>query len=320
MNDLQDFAGVANKEFGDNTVIILNEEHKVDVDVIPTGIEIVDNAIGVGGIPRGRISEVFGKEGCGKTTLCMHAISSAQKMGLNCAFVDAEHSISVDMLERLDVDMDRFVLSQPNSGEDALNLVEMMVKSDKFALIVVDSVAALTPQAEVEKDMGESVMGVHARLMSQAMRKLTAPVSKHNVALLFTNQTRTKIGGYVAGDVTTGGNALKFYSSLRMEMKYKGKIVNTSGERISGKYQMTVVKNKLAVPFKVAEFEINARGIDGMGAFVDKLVETGHLTKSGAFYKVDGNVVAQGKSAMVDKLYEDADLKTELVQRLHKQV
>lgn len=314
-NEIQDFLKIANKEFGENSAILLDDTSIVEVDVIPTGIDIIDSATVIGGIPRGRFTEVFGKEASGKTTLCMHTIASAQKMGLNVAFVDAEHSLGLDMMERLGIDTGKLVISQPDSGEEALNLIEMMVRSGKFALIVVDSVAALTPQVEIEKDIGEFGMGVHARLMSQAMRKLTAPVSKHNVALMFTNQTRVKIGGYVAGETTTGGNALKFYCSLRLKLQFIGQIKDSSGQRVSGKYRMTVVKSKLAVPFKIAEFEINERGIDGMGGLIDEFVEKGILTKAGAFYKLKDKVLAQGRRALIEKFHEEPDL----VQKLHKQ-
>lgn len=319
VDPIHEFIAESNKEFGDNTAFIIDENGKVDVDVIPTGIEVVDNAIGVGGFPRGRISEVYGGEGMGKTTLCLHAIASAQKMGLGALFVDAEHALSYERMKAIGVDTGKMVFHQPNSGEQALEFVEMAVRSEKFGVIVVDSVAALVPQAEIDKDMGDSVMGVHARLMSQAMRKLAAPVSKSNTALLFTNQTRSKIGGYGAAETTTGGAALKFYASLRLRMSYVGKIENSKGERISGKYKMLVVKNKLAVPFKEANFEINEVGIDGSGFFVEELTNAGVLEKSGAFYKLDGNVLAQGARAMAQKLREDAELKQELMQRLHKQ-
>jgi recombination protein RecA len=316
---LHEFLAEANKEFGDNTAIILDENVTLDVEVIPTGVSVVDNAIGVGGIPRGKITEVFGNEGCGKTSMCLHTIAQAQKMGLNAMFIDAEHALSPERLQALGVDTSKLVISQPDSGEEALNIAEMAIRSGKFGIVVIDSVAALVPMVEVEKDMGDSVMGVHARLMSQAMRKLTAPTSTHKVALMFTNQTRAKIGGYGATTTTTGGNALKFYASLRLEMKYTGKIENTKGERISGKYKCTVVKNKMAVPFKVAEFEINSYGLDDTTALIDTLAEKGVLEKAGAFYKFDGNVIAQGKQALVAKLHEDEDLKATLVEALHKQ-
>ena len=318
---LHEFLAEATKAFGDSAAIILDEGKKIDTDVIPTGISVVDNALGVGGIPRGRITEVFGAEGCGKTTLCLHAMSQAQKMGQNVLFIDAEHALSIERLHAIGVDTSKMVFSQPDSGEQALDIVEMGVRSQKFSLIVVDSVAALVPQVEIEKDMGESVMGVHARLMSQAMRKLTAPVSKYNVALMFTNQVRAKIGGYVTGEETTGGRALKFYASLRLRMSYIGQIKNTAGQRISGKYKLTVVKNKLAVPFKEAEFEINAYGLDDSGYFIDLLVEKGVLEKAGAFYRLDGVVVAQGKQALVEKLHNpDGLLKQQLVEAFNNKI
>lgn len=317
-DELHQFLSQANKEFGDNTAIILDENTTLDVDVIPTGIEVVDNAIGVGGVPRGRITEIFGNEGCGKTTMCLHVVAEAHKMGLNAAIVDVEHALSPDRMKAIGVDTSKLVISQPDTGEQALDLVEMMIRSGKFAVIVVDSVAALTPAVEVEKDMGESVMGVHARLMSQAMRKLTAPASKYNVALMFTNQTRAQIGSYGGGQTTTGGSALRFYASLRMKMQYTGKITNSAGEQISGKYKMTVVKNKLTTPFKVAEFELNQYGIDETTALIEKLVEAGVLTKSGSFYRFEDEVIAQGVTALSAKLHDDPDLKKKLVQGLHK--
>lgn len=316
---LHEFLAEANKEFGDNTAIILDEGKTLEVDVIPTGVSVVDNAIGVGGIPRGRITEVFGNEGCGKTSMCLHTIAQAQKMGLNAMFIDAEHALSPERMKSLGVDTSKLVISQPDSGEEALNIAEMAIRSGKFAIVVIDSVAALTPMVEIEKDMGDSVMGVHARLMSQAMRKLTSPTSKYNVALMFTNQTRAKIGGYGAQTTTTGGNALKFYASLRLEMKYTGKIENTKGERISGKYKCTVVKNKMAVPFKVAEFEINSYGLDDTTALIDTLEKALVITKGGSWYRYEEENIANGKQAMVSLLHSDQELRAKLVEALHKQ-
>lgn len=316
-NPLDSFLAEATKAFGDGAAIIIDENKKVDVEVIPTGISVVDNAIGVGGIPKGRITEIFGAEGCGKTSLCLHAISEAQKRGEYVLFVDAEHALSIDRMRQLGVDTGRMVLSQPNSGEEALDLVEMGIRSGNFSMIVVDSVAALVPQVEIEKDMGESVMGVHARLMSQAMRKLTAPTSKYKVALVFTNQVRTKIGGYVAADETTGGRALKFYASLRLQMKYVGQIKNAAGERISGKYKMIVVKNKLAVPFKEASFEINNYGLDDTASLIDELETALVITKGGSWYKYQENNIANGKPALTQLLHENPELKAELVQALN---
>jgi len=254
----------------------------------------------------------------GKTTLCLHAVAEAHRMGLNAAFIDTEHGISFDRMKELGVDTKKLVFSQPDSGEEALNIVEMMVRSENFSIIVVDSVAALVPQVEVEKDMGESTMGVHAKLMSQAMRKLAAPVSKHNVALVFTNQTRSKIGVMWGNpEVTTGGVALKFYASLRVKMTYTGKIKDSSGQQVSSKGKLTVVKNKLAVPFKEATFEINQSGIDASGALITRLVDMSVIVKSGSFYKYKDKVIAQGARALSIKLKEDAELKDKLVQSLY---
>lgn len=315
-DELHEFMKLANKQFGENTAIILDEDNKIKTDVVPTGIAVIDNAIGVGGIPRGRFTEIFGEEGCGKTTLCLHAITEAQKLGLNAAFIDAEHALTIERMIAIGVDTSKLVFSQPDSGEDALNLVEMMVRSEKFAIIVVDSVAALVPQAEIEKDMGESVMGVQARLLSQAMRKLTAPVSRHNVALVFTNQMRAKLGGYMPSSTTTGGNALKFYASLRLKMQLTGRIKDSSGKQVSGKYRMTCIKNKMAVPYREAEFEIGENGIDDETFFVDELITAGVIEKAGAFLKYNGTVVAQGKKAFVEVLKEQPSLKEELLNKM----
>lgn len=315
---LHEFLTEVNKAFGDGMAIILDENKVFKVDAIPTGVGVIDEAIGVGGIPRGRITEVFGNEACGKTTLCLHAIAQAQKQGLNALFIDAEHSLSPERMQAIGIDTSKLVISQPDSGEHALDLVDMAARSGDFAIVVVDSVAALTPQTEYDKDMGDSVMGVHARLMSQAMRKLTAPISKSNTALMFTNQTRAKIGGYGAAETTTGGNALKFYASLRIRMQFTGKIENTKGERISGKYRATIVKNKMAVPFKVADFEINKNGIDDSGYIVQLLLDGGVLEKSGSFIKYEGEVIAQGVRAAAQAIHDDEELKTKLMQSLHK--
>lgn len=318
MNDIKEFINTANKQLGDNTAVLIDENYKVDVDVIPTGIEGVDKATGIGGFPRGKISEVFGKEGSGKTTLCLHAVAQANKVGLNCAFIDTEHAISFDRMKQLGVDTSMLVFSQPNSGEEALNLVEMMVRAGGFGMIVVDSVAALIPQVEIEKDMGDSVMGVHARLMSQAMRKLTAPVSKSNTALVFVNQTRSKIGVMWGNpETTTGGVALKFYSSLRIRMSYTGKVMDGK-KQIANKGKAQIVKNKLAVPFKEAEFEIGEDGIDDSGELINQLVEKGVLIKAGTWFKFEGETIAQGTRGVSKLFKENPELKEKVVQSLHK--
>lgn len=313
MNDLKDFVKLANSEFGINTAILIDANKPVKVDVIPTGVSSVDNATGIGGFPRGKITEVFGKEASGKTTLCLQAIAEANKMGLNAAFIDIEHAINFERMKNLGVDINKLIFSQPDSGEEALNLVELMVRSKKFAIIVVDSVAALTPQVEIEKDMGESVMGVHARLMSQAMRKLTAPVNKYNCALVFVNQTRSKIGVMWGNpETTTGGVALRFYSSLRIRMSYTGKIME-GGKRVSSKGKATIVKNKLAVPFKEAEFEIGENGIDDEMLLIATLIKEGTLSKSGTWIRFGEETLGQGIRGAVKAFKEDPKLKEKVL-------
>jgi recombination protein RecA len=307
-----------NKQIGLGSAFILDENKSLKVEAIPTTIGVIDEATGIGGIPRGRITEIWGDEATGKTTLCFYIIAEAQRMGLATAFIDVEHSIHPDRMRKIGVDTGNLLISQPNSGEEALNLVEIMARSGTVDVIVVDSVAALVPQIEIEKDMGESVMGVHAKLMSQAMRKLTAPVGKNNVALIFTNQTRSKIGVMWGNPVTTtGGNALKFYASMRLKLQYVGQIKDSSGKRISGKYKLSVVKNKLAVPFKEALFEINNDGFDESEVFVDKLLKSGVLTSSGSWIKLGDTSIAQGKQSLKAKLKVDSELKSKLSELLN---
>jgi recombination protein RecA len=317
MGKLESFMAEVNKRFGENSAIMLDKENTTKVEVAPTGILSVDKAIGVGGFPLGRISEVFGAEGTGKTTLCLHAIAQAQKEGYNALFIDAEHAISEERMAALGVDKNRLVLSQPQSGEEALEIVEMAARDKHFRLVVVDSVAALIPKVEIEKEMGDSVMGVHARLMSQSMRKLTAPVARSKIALIFTNQVRAKIGTFFPTDETTGGRALKFYASLRIKTQFIGAI-KEGKERVSGNYRITVVKNKLATPFKEVVLELNQYGFDEMGLLVEALVDAGVLTKSGTFYRHGEVVLGHGKAAVVQKLREDEELKKLLVEALHK--
>lgn len=258
-NNIKKIVSIVNKELGERTAFILDENKTTDVDVIPIGIDFIDKQFGIGGIPRGRITEVLGKPGSGKTTLCIHAIANAQKMGLKTAFIDMEHAISPLRMKQLGVNINQLIFSQPFSGEEAMNLTDMLVRTG-VSLIIIDSVAALIPMIEVEKDIGENVMGRHAMLMSQSMRKLTAPTHKHNVALVFINQTRASFGGFFSQQKGTGGSALRYYSSLRLQMKYTGKSV-TKSKGYFGKFKMTVIKNKLAVPYKEVDFIINEEGI-----------------------------------------------------------
>lgn len=308
MNELKSFVEEINKQTSANAAILLSENEKIDVDVIPTGVGSIDQATGIGGFPMGRISEVYGKEASGKTTLCLQTIAEAHKMGLNAAFIDMEQAISFDRMEKLGVDREKLVFSQPDSGEQALNLVEMMVRSNNFGIIVIDSVAALVPQSESEKDMGDSSMGVQARLMSQAMRKLAPPVNKSNVALIFINQVRSKIGvSWGNPEVTTGGTALKFYSSLRLKVTYTGKI-KEGGVQVASKGKVTVVKNKLAVPYKEAEFEINENGITDDVFFLASLVKRGVIEKAGGWYKFQGEAIGQGYKNTVERIKTDEEL------------
>lgn len=315
MSDTKKIIETINETFYEGSAFVIDENKTLKVDVIPSGISIIDDATGVGGIPRGRMTEIWGAEASGKTTLCYHIVAEAQKMKLGTAFIDVEHSIDPVRMRVVGIDTKKLIISQPDSAEEALEIVEMLIRSEKIGIVCVDSVAALVPQAEVERDMGESTIGLQARLMSQAMRKLAAPTSKFNVALVFTNQTRSKIGGFGYGNpvTTSGGNALKFYASLRLKMQYIGQIKDKQGQRISGKYRLTVVKNKIAIPFKQVEFEINEIGIDSMGGWIDSLVESGVLTKSGAFYKYGELTLAQGKNALKKRLREDDKLRHKLL-------
>ena len=245
----------------EGSAMVLSEIPKIDVDVISTGVKAIDEAMGIGGIPRGRITEIWGDEAVGKTTLCLHLMKQANILGLGCGFVDSEHALSMDRLENMGVDRSKTILSQPSNGEQALEIMEILIVSDKVGLVICDSVAALTPKAELDKDFGEATMGSQARLMSQAMRKLVAITGKHKVAVVFTNQTRAKLGTFFPEKTTTGGNALKFYASMRIKLARSGSIQNKEGSRLEGKYKMTIVKNKLAIPYKEVEYRIGLNGI-----------------------------------------------------------
>lgn len=256
---------ILTKEIDDGTeegsAMLLSEIPHSNVDVIPTGVKAIDDAMGIGGIPRGRFTEIWGDEAVGKTTLCLHLMQQANIQGISCGFVDSEHALSMERLERLNIKKDMTILSQPSNGEQALEIMEMMVRSEKVGLVICDSVAALTPKAEIEKDFGDATMGSQARLMSQAMRKLVGIVGKHNVAVVFTNQTRAKLGTFFPEKTTTGGNALKFYASMRVKLSRSGSIENKEGSRLEGKYKLVIVKNKLAVPYREVEYRI---GLDGI--------------------------------------------------------
>ena len=285
------------KQFGKGSIMRLGEAHKIDVETIPTGSLSLDLALG-GGIPKGRIIEVYGPESSGKTTLCLHAVAEVQKSGGTAAYVDAEHALDPAYAKRLGVNIDTLLISQPDSGEQALEVVEALVRSNAVDIIVVDSVAALVPQAEIEGDMGNAHMGLQARLMSQALRKLTGVISRTKCTVVFVNQLRMKIGVMFGNpETTTGGNALKFYASVRMDIRRISQI--KSGEQVIGNHcRVKVVKNKVAPPFREAEFDIMYnQGISTEGDVIDLAVTHAVVDKNGAWYEYQGQKVAQGREA-----------------------
>ncbi len=301
------------KQFGQGAIMTLGEDQTVQVDAISTGSIALDLALGIGGLPRGRISEIYGPEASGKTTVCLHVIANAQKQGGKAAFVDAEHALDPIRAKVIGVDLDNLLISQPDSGEQALEIVETLVRSSALDVIVVDSVAALVPQSELEGEMGDSSIGVQARLMSRALRKLTGLVAKSKTALIFTNQIRHKIGVMFGNpETTSGGLALKFYSSIRIDLR---KIANIKkGDKIIGsRHRAKIVKNKLAPPFRVAEFDItNQEGISYYGDLIDMGIQLGILSRSGAFIKWDDKTLGQGKEAAKLTLQKDSQLTQKL--------
>jgi recombination protein RecA len=318
--DLKKTVALGRKEFGEESMMILGDD-PIKIDVISTGISVIDAVTGIGGIPRGRITEVFGKEASLKTTFCLHTMKQAQGMGLGVMYIDAEHALSPERMEAIGVDQKKMLFCQPKSGEEALSLVEFGANSG-MGLIVVDSVAALTPQSEIDKEMGDAPMASLARLMSQAMRKLVKPISRGNTAVIFVNQLRANIGGfgYGAKEVTPGGAGLRYAASLRIKLQYVGQVTNAAKERVSGKYTATIVKNKLASPFKVAHFEGNEHGIDELPTFIEKCLKSGVLVASGSFIKLGEETLGQGKSAVSKKLRENPELKAKLDTLLLKSV
>ena len=302
------------RKYGKGAVMKLSDEAHVNIPVIPTGSIGLDLALGVGGIPRGRITEIFGPESSGKTTLTLHIIAECQKMGGTCAFVDAEHALDVNYARRLGVNTDELLISQPDYGEQALDIADMLVRSGAVDLVVVDSVAALIPQAELEGDMGESQVGGHARLMSHAMRRLTGTIHKSRTSVIFINQIRMKIGvtGYGSPETTTGGNALKFYSSVRMDIR-RIQTLKDKEESFGSRTRVKVVKNKVAPPFRQAEFDLMyGEGISREGCIVDMAVEAGVAKKSGAWYTYGEERLGQGREAAKQTLKENPDLREEL--------
>ena len=300
------------KQFGDGSIMQLGENRKIDVELFPSGSLSLDLALG-GGYPKGRIIEIYGPESSGKTTLTLHAIAELQKQGGQAAFIDAEHALDPAYAKRIGVDTANLLISQPDNGEQALEICETLVRSGAVDLIVVDSVAALVPQAEIDGDMGDAQMGLQARLMSQAMRKLTGIISKSKATVIFINQIRMKIGVMFGNpETTTGGNALKFYASVRMDIRRIGQI--KEGDNIMGnRTKVKIVKNKIAAPFKTAEFDIMYNeGISKVGDILDLAVQTGVIDKAGAFLKYKGETIAQGREACKKLLKENPELMAEI--------
>jgi recombination protein RecA len=306
--------GQIERQFGKGAIMRLGDDSKsFRPDVIPTGILALDIALGVGGIPRGRIAEIYGSEGSGKTTLALHIAAEAQKLGGTVAFIDAEHALDPTYAGKIGVNTDDLLLSQPDTGEQALEICEMLVRSGAIDLVIIDSVAALVPKAEIEGEMGDVHMGLQARLMSQAMRKLTGTVSKSHAMIIFINQVRDKIG-VMFGDptTTTGGRALKFYASIRIDVRRIGSL-KQGNDVVGNRVVVKVVKNKMAPPFKQAEVDlIFGKGISRSGNLIDMAVERGIIKKSGAWFSYKDEKLGQGKENVRDFLEENPDLLTEI--------
>ena len=308
------------KTYGKGAIMKLSDEKVMDVPVISTGSIGLDLALGVGGIPKGRVIEVYGPESSGKTTLSMHCIAEAQKKGGLAAFVDAEHAFDKSYAEKLGIDTENLLISQPDNGEQALEITEHLIRSGAIDIIVIDSVAALVPRGELEGEMGDSKMGLQARLMSQALRKLTGAISKSGCACIFINQLREKIGVMFGNpETTTGGNALKFYSSVRLDIRRIGQIKESADSILGNRTKVKVVKNKIAPPFKVIEFDIMyGKGISKSGEILDLGVELEIIQKSGSWFSYDGNKLGQGRDAVKVLLEDNSELMDEL-ERLIKE-
>ncbi len=310
------------KTYGKGAVMKMGDSVVADVEVIPSGSLGLDIALGVGGYPRGRVVEIYGPESSGKTTLTLHAIAEAQKNGGIAAFIDAEHAFDRFYAEKLGVDIDNLIISQPDHGEQALEIADNLIRSGAIDIVIIDSVAALTPKSEIEGEMGDSKMGLHARLMSQALRKLTASISKTHCTVIFINQLREKIGIMFGNpETTTGGNALKFYASVRLDIRRSTQIKDTDGAVQGNKTRVKVVKNKVAPPFKMAEFDIMyGEGISKIGEILDLGVEFEIIKKSGSWFSYGDTKLGQGRDAVKALLKDNPELSEELESKIKEAI
>ena len=311
------------KEFGKGSIMYLGDDtFHADIPTISTGALALDIALGIGGVPRGRIVEIYGPEASGKTTLCLHVIANAQKAAGTCAIIDAEHAIDPTYSQKIGVNLDNLLISQPDCGEDALNIAESLIRSNAIDVLVIDSVAALVPRAEIEGQMGDSHMGLQARLMSQALRKITGAVSRSRTCVIFTNQIRSKIGVmFGSPETTTGGNALKFYASVRMDIRRIAAIKDNKGEVIGNRTRVKVVKNKLASPFKIAEFDIQySEGISRSGSILDVATEMGILEKRGSWFSMDGDQLGQGREQTKECINQNVELQNKILAKIQEQI
>jgi recombination protein RecA len=309
------------RQFGKGSVMRLGDEVRVPIEVIPTGSIALDIALGIGGLPRGRVVEIYGPESSGKTTVALHAVANAQRAGGIAAFIDAEHALDPDYAQKLGVDTDALLVSQPDTGEQALEIADMLIRSGALDIIVIDSVAALVPRAEIEGEMGDSHVGLQARLMSQALRKITGALSNSGTTAIFINQLREKIGVmFGSPETTTGGKALKFYSSVRLDVR-RIETLKDGTEPVGNRTRVKVVKNKVSPPFKQAEFDIlYGQGISREGGLIDMGVEQGFVRKSGAWYTYDGDQLGQGKENARAFMRDNPDLADELEKRIKEKL
>lgn len=316
-NELTSVLNQIKKQYGDGAVMLLGESTTMDIETIPSGSLSLDIALGIGGYPKGRIVEIYGPESCGKTTLAIHAVAEAQKMGLTAAYIDAENAFDREYAANLGVDVNKLLFAQPDCGEDCLEIATKLISSGKIGICVIDSVAALIPRAELEGMMGDARIGLQARLMSQALRKMVGIIKKSNCLCIFINQTRDKIGVLFGNpETTTGGNALKFYASIRLEVR-KSTAIKDGDEAIANLTKVKVVKNKCAPPFRKAEFEIEfGKGINRFGEIIDHAINLDVIHKSGSWFSYEDGKIGQGRQAVIDALKADKDLLKEIEQKV----